>query len=181
MDIKKPSPTGHHDMVDISHKPVSDKEAVAAAVIDSQSQWETASEEARQANAREHELTVAQAFRAYPFSVIWSLTICMAIVMEGYATILVGNFFAYPTYAEKFGHWDEATKSFQIESKWQSAMQSGPQGFAFLGALSNGWIISRYGYKPAFSLAILMMACFNLISFFGMSVELQAVGQILSG
>ncbi|KAH8727245.1 general substrate transporter [Phaeosphaeriaceae sp. PMI808] len=151
------------------------------AIINPEIDWRATADEARQANDREHALTVMQAFRAYPYAVGWSLTVSMAIVMEGYATALVGNLFAYPSYAKQFGSFDKATNSYQIESKWQSAMGSGPQGLAFLGAFLNGWIISRYGYKPAFGIALLMMASFVFISFFGFSVELQAVGQILSG
>lgn len=142
---------------------------------------DAALDSARRGNGREHSITVREALKSYYPAVLWSWTVSMAIVMEGYATILVGNLFAYPTYAKRFGKYDSSTQSYQIESKWQSAMYSAPQGFAFLGAFLNGWIISKHGYRPAFMTALVLMTGFTAINVFGMSVELQAVGQILSG
>ncbi|KAF5582648.1 alpha-glucoside transport [Fusarium pseudocircinatum] len=131
-------------------------------------------------NLHEHSITVLQALREYPWAVMWSLIISMAIVMEGYATALIGNLYAYPTYAEQFGV-KKSSDSYQIPANWQSAMGSGPQGGAFVGAFLNGWIIHRFGYKPAFCIALILMASFICISFFGFTVELQAVGQIMCG
>ena len=105
----------------------------------------------------------------------------MSIIMEGYDTILIGSLYAYPTYARKFGSLDTSTGTYQIPAKWQSAMGSGPQAGAIVGALCNGWLIQRYGYRPAFMVGVILMASFVFVSFFGMSVELQAVGQILCG
>lgn len=165
----------------IQHNEYRDEPSVTPHNIATEVDWNQSLDAARRASVREHALSVSEALRAYYPAVLWSLTISMAIVLEGYATILVGNLFAYPTYAERFGKYDAASKSYQIESKWQSAIGSGPQGFAFLGAFLNGWIISRYGYKPAFATALVLMTSFIFINFFGMSIELQAVGQILSG
>lgn len=143
--------------------------------------WEASLDEARQANQREHSLTVPQALKAYPMAVFWSLIVSMAIVMEGYATILIGSLYAYPTYAKAFGSFEKSTNSYQIPANWQSAMGSGPQAGAIVGAFVNGWIVHRFGYKPAFSLALLLTASFVFISFFGFSVQIQAVGQIMCG
>ncbi|CVL07479.1 related to alpha-glucoside transport protein [Fusarium mangiferae] len=136
---------------------------------------------AQAGSEHEHSLTVLEALRGYPKAIFWSLVISMAIIMEGYATALVGNLYAYPTYAKQFGTRISGSDNYQIEARWQSAMGSGPQGGAFVGAFLNGWIVHRYGYKPAFSLAILLMTCFICISFFGFSIEKQAVGQVLCG
>lgn len=46
-------------------------------------------EEARAAIAKEHNLTLRQALRAYPKAIMWSLLLSSAVIMEGYDTILV--------------------------------------------------------------------------------------------
>lgn len=143
--------------------------------------WTATLAEARAANAREHSFTVREALRAYPWAVAWSFAISMSIIMEGYDTILVGSLFSYPTYAEQFGTYNAATKNYQISTPWQSAMGSGPQAGAFIGAILNGFLIQRFGYRPAFMGGLVLMISFIFISFFGMTIELQAVAQILSG
>lgn len=60
-------------------------------------------------------------------------------------------------------------------------MGSGPQAGAFFGAMANGFLVPRYGYRPVFLGGLILMIAFVFISFFGMSVELQAAGQILCG
>lgn len=143
--------------------------------------WEASVQDAQAANVHEHSLSVREALKRYPWAVFWSLTISMSVIMEGYDTILIGSLYAYPTYARQFGAINTATSTYQIPAKWQSAMGSGPQAGAICGAFLNGWIVSRFGYRPAFMLGLILMAAFVFVSFFGMSVELQAVGQILCG
>lgn len=60
-------------------------------------------------------------------------------------------------------------------------MGSGPQAGAIVGAMCNGFVIQKFGYRPAFMIGLLLMTAFVFVSFFGMSVQLQAVGQILCG
>lgn len=135
----------------------------------------------RAANAHEHEMTVRQTLRAYPWAVFWSLVVSMSVIMEGYDTILIGSLYGYPAFARSFGHYDASTKSYQIEGKWQAAMGSGPQAGAIVGALLNGYLTPKFGFRPMFFVGLVLMISFVFVSFFGFSVELQAVGQILCG
>lgn len=51
---------------------------------------------AAQDSARaEKDMTVREALKAYKKAVLWSLTISTCVIMEGYDTNLLGNFFAY--------------------------------------------------------------------------------------
>jgi SP family general alpha glucoside:H+ symporter-like MFS transporter len=150
-------------------------------VLGRKGSWEATLDEARAANAHEHALTVRQALKSYPWAVIWALIVSMSVIMEGYDTILIGSLYAYPSYSRRFGITDAETGLYQIPAHWQSAMGSGPQAGAIIGALANGFVIQRFGYRPAFMLGVLLMTAFVFVSFFGMTVELQAVGQILCG
>lgn len=150
-------------------------------MLDQNGSWEATLGQAQAANAHEHALTVRQALKSYPWAVFWSLIVSLSIIMEGYDTILIGSLYAYPTYARRFGEYQDETETYQIPARWQSAMGSGPQAGAIIGALLNGFIIQRFGYRPAFLLGVVLMTAFIFVSFFGMSIELQAVGQILCG
>lgn len=51
---------------------------------------------AAQDSARnEKDMTVRQALKAYKKAILWSLVISTCVIMEGYDTNLLGNFFAY--------------------------------------------------------------------------------------
>ena len=49
----------------------------------------------------EHSLIPLQALKMHPMAVFWALKVSICVVMEGYDTILIGNFYAYPTFANK--------------------------------------------------------------------------------
>lgn len=44
----------------------------------------------------EHKMTIRDALRDYPWALFWCLMVSMCVIMEGYDTILMGNFYAYP-------------------------------------------------------------------------------------
>lgn len=174
--------TGNADLKDVTAQHLEEKhetDGSDVAVLGERGVWEATNQDAQAASQREHSLGVWQALQAYPFAVLWSLAISMSIIMEGYDTILIGSLYAYPSYKTRFGALENG--EYQIPAKWQSAMGSGPQAGAIIGAFANGIIVQRYGYRKSLFLGLVLMSAFVFVSFFGMSVELQAVGQILCG
>lgn len=55
-------------------------------------------EEAAEVFIDEKELGPMEALKAYPMAVVWSLVMATCVIMEGYDTNLLGNFFAYRKY-----------------------------------------------------------------------------------
>ncbi|KAL4999843.1 general substrate transporter [Aspergillus recurvatus] len=142
-------------------------------------QWNTSTKEAQAANTAEHSMTVRQALRAYPWAVIWSLTISMFIIMEGYDTNLIGNFYAYPEFKNQFGQ--EYAHGYELPGEWQSALGAGGNAGCIIGAFLNGYLVKRYGFKKVFMCGLLCMCGFIFVSFFGKSVGAQVAGQVLCG
>ncbi|KKK15250.1 hexose carrier protein [Aspergillus ochraceoroseus] len=142
--------------------------------------WQVSSKEAQAANISEHAMTVREALRAYPWAVVWSLTISMSIVMEGYDTNLIGNFYAYPEFKEQFGQY-YPNKGYEIPQAWQSALGAGGNAGCILGAFLNGYFVKHYGFKRVFLVGLLCMCAFIFVSFFAKSVGLQVAGQVLCG
>jgi hypothetical protein len=57
--------------------------------------------------SQEKEMTIWQAVQANPMAIFWSLVISTCVIMEGYDTNLLGNFYAYrelPVSFEVNGH-----------------------------------------------------------------------------
>ena len=59
--------------------------------------------EAREAAQAEKSMTLNQALKIYPKAIGWSVLLSTAIVMEGYDLSLLGNFYAFPPFTEKYG------------------------------------------------------------------------------
>jgi SP family general alpha glucoside:H+ symporter-like MFS transporter len=78
--------------------------------------------EAKQATDEEHAQTLFQALRDNRKAVAWSVLISASIVMEGYDTILMGNFFAYPRFREKYGQYYGGDTGWQVSAPWQTGL-----------------------------------------------------------
>lgn len=142
-------------------------------------EWAEHSQDAAQAaNIAEHELTVREALRTYKWAVAWSLLISASIIMEGYDTILIGNFLGYPAFRKQFGEYTAAS-GYQVSANWQSGLSAGSQAGAIVGAFLNGILLKRFGFKPVFLVSLILMVACIFPSFFGDTVAIQTVGQVL--
>src|SRR5690242_5211844 len=74
----------------------------------------------------EKSMSTWQAVRNNPAAICWSLVISTCVIMEGFDTALLGNFWAYPSFQRKFGDFvgvSETTRSgYQIPAAWQTGL-----------------------------------------------------------
>lgn len=73
-------------------------------------------EEAKQATAIEHSMTVWKSIKTYRKAVFWSVIVSATIIMEGYDTTLIGSFFAYPMFKQKYGKWTGEDHGYQLSA-----------------------------------------------------------------
>jgi hypothetical protein len=59
--------------------------------------------EAKEATQVEKSMTLGRAIKLYPKAIGWSILLSTAIVMEGYDLSLLGNFYAFPPFTERYG------------------------------------------------------------------------------
>ena len=93
--------------------------------------------EAKHASDEEHSQTIFQALRANRKAVIWSMLISMSIVMEGYDTILMGNFFGYPQFQRKYGKDYGGKIGWQVTAPWQSGLNMASTVGTVFGMFAN--------------------------------------------
>ncbi|TFB02457.1 Maltose permease MAL31 [Trichoderma ghanense] len=137
--------------------------------------------EAKNASDEEHSQTLFQALKSNRKAVFWSMLISMSIVMEGYDTILMGNFFGYPEFAKKYGTDYGGSVGYQVSAPWQSGLNMGSTVGAIFGGILNGYLVSQFGYRPVLMGALFFMNAFIFIVFFANSAAVLLVGQILCG
>jgi SP family general alpha glucoside:H+ symporter-like MFS transporter len=98
---------------------------------------------------------------------------------------LIGNFFAYPTFAAKYGSYyqslNDGAGGFQLTPAWQSGIGNASGVGAFFGVLANGWLVDRFGQKRTLLSSLVVLSAFVFITFFAPSVEVLTVGEFLCG
>lgn len=137
-------------------------------------------EDADEAARLEHELTIPQALKTHTWGVIWSLVMSATIVMEGYDNILIGSFYAYPRFAEKYGKL-AADGSYQLPGRWQVALSTASTVGIILALFANGFLIDRFGHRRVIMVSLVLMASFVFITFFAETLPQLLAGQILCG
>ncbi|KAF5534439.1 maltose permease MAL31 [Fusarium mexicanum] len=139
----------------------------------------------------EHTLTIRAAIKHYRWAIIWCIAVSMTVVMDGYDTILMGNFYAFPTFQKKYGRFvgvsEKSTSGYQLEAAWQAAVGngSGIGGFfankGLAGALINGYLVTKFGHRRVIVYSLMILSCFIFVIFFAPNIQVLFVGQILCG
>ncbi|KAL2209535.1 sugar transporter [Sarocladium strictum] len=146
-----------------------------------QSVGQETTDNARLGAEAEHKLPPLEAIRNYPWTIFWCLMVSMCVIMEGYDTILIGNFYAYPAFAKAYGTWNDATGNYQLTAAWQAGLSNGSQVGSFFGTLLNGLLVTKFGHVRVLIGALVALSCFIFIVFFAPNTTVLLVGQILCG
>ncbi|KAK9311298.1 general substrate transporter [Lipomyces starkeyi] len=136
--------------------------------------------EAKDATALEHHMTVRQAFKIYPKAVGWSILLSLVIIMEGYDTLLLGSFYAFPEFLKKFGEL-QPDGSYEISAAWQAGLSNGAQVGSIMGLFVAGYAAERFGYRKTLLAGLFAITAFIFIQFFAPNIETLQVGYVLCG
>lgn len=128
----------------------------------------------------EHKMGFRAGFKLYPKAVLFSWGISLAVIMEGYDTYLLGNFFALTRFAQKYGE-PAADGTYQIHANWQTALSTGTASAQIIGLFINGIVSERIGYRWTMMVSLFLIACFIFITFFAINIHMLLAGYVLSG
>ena len=81
----------------------------------------------QQAIKTEREMTLRDTLRLWPKAILFSFILSLAIIMEGYDTNLMSNFYAYPAFKNRFGNEDDPDGGMLISSTWQTIISNSTQ------------------------------------------------------
>ncbi|KAF1933966.1 putative maltose permease [Didymella exigua CBS 183.55] len=134
-----------------------------------------------QANTNaEHAMSLRDAIRLYPKSVLYCVVLSMAIIMEGYQVGLVPSLFAQLAFQRKYGR-ARPDGSHQLDNRYQSALTAAVQVGSIFGYWLSGILIERIGYKRTMQGSLLSITSFIFIIFFAPSIIILVVGEGLLG
>lgn len=132
-------------------------------------------EDARLATQTEHTTSVWQGIKTYRKAVFWSIIVSSSVIMEGYDTTLIGSFFAYPAFREKYGTYSAAA-GWQLSAQWQAGISDIQAVGNLIGALANGYFTDKYGHRKVMMVNLVLMTGFVFITFFAPNVTTLLIG-----
>lgn len=124
-------------------------------------------------------MSLTEGLRRHPKAASWSILLSTTIVMLAYDTILLGSFYAYPSFQRKYGV--PAKKGYQIPASWQSGLSDGSNVGGIIGLMLNGFLSDRYGHRSVMLGALVATTGFIFILFFAPNLTVLLVGEILCG
>lgn len=140
--------------------------------------------DASSAAEKERNMGFLEGCRLYPMAMFFSFGLSLAVIMEGYDTALLGQFFGIPAFAEKFGApagIKDGVQTYQISAAWQSALGNGTAVASMIGLMVNGILSERIGYRKTMIGALCCILCFIFITFFAVNIHMLLAGYILCG
>ena len=135
----------------------------------------------RDGNDPKMDLPPFEAIKAYPMAILWAVLVSMTVIMEGYDTILIGNFFAFPTFQQKYGTYIPDIDRYQLTAPWQAALGNSAGVGAFCGVLINGSLVGIFGQKRVLLASLLVLSAFISMTFFAPNIIVLMVGELLCG
>ncbi|CAK7235564.1 hypothetical protein SCUCBS95973_009311 [Sporothrix curviconia] len=129
----------------------------------------------------EPDLDVRTALRVYRKAVFWCLVTSACVIMEGYDMILIGNFFAFPPFAEKYGQFVDDAGQHQLAPAWMAALSNAAPLGCFVGTWLNGPLVARFGHRRVLLAALAALAATIFLTFFAPTIAVLLAGELLCG
>lgn len=99
--------------------------------------------------------------------------------MEGYDTQLLGNFWGYTSFRQKFGTYANEADGYQISSAWQTGLNDIGCVGNIIGALLNGYLTAKYGHRKVLMGSLVFLSAAIFMVFFAPNIEVLLVGEFL--
>lgn len=130
---------------------------------------------------KEKQMSLLEGLRTFPKAAMWSIILSSAIIMEGYDTSLIGSFYAFPSFKEKYGTYYSDIGEYQIPAKWQTALSMTTNVGEILGLFAAGIIADRIGFRKTLIGALLLVIGLIFIVFFSVDIGMLVAGELLMG
>ena len=100
--------------------------------------------------------------------------------MEGYDTLLLGQFYSNQSFAKRFGE-PSGDGKYQIPARWQTGLSVSVQVGQILGLQITGWASEKYGYRPTMLIAIVALTGLLFMQFFAANLQMLLAAYLLLG
>jgi MFS family permease len=136
-------------------------------------------QQARDATAIEHTLSIKQALRVYSPAIVWTILFSLGNVMVGFDPQLTGTLIAIPEFQKQYGHMYDG--AYTVKAQWQSAFNlSAPLG-AIIGSYAFAYPLDRWGRRLTLGMCSVGSMVSVALQVSGQSKEQLLIAEILNG
>lgn len=125
--------------------------------------------------------TIREAFKYHWRAILWSVTLSLALVMDGYDGSVTTAFYGLPAFQKRFGVWNPVTKTYAIDTNYQTAIANILVPGNFLAFWVVGAATKRWGMRPVYGGGMFLLIGLIFIFVFLQSIQMLLVGQLLVG
>lgn len=139
------------------------------------------SNNAKENDHKDKHMSLAEGLKTFPRAAIWSIILSTAIIMEGYDTLLLSSFYAFPGFTKRFGTYFPETGKYEIPVRWQTALSMSTNVGEIIGLFLAGIISDKIGYRKTLIGSLIMVTAFIFIVFFAPNIQTLLAGELLLG
>ncbi|KAH8650184.1 general substrate transporter [Xylariales sp. PMI_506] len=149
--------------------------------VDSGADGYHAVEETNAALNNERQMALIEGLLFWKKALFFSFFISLAVIMEGYDTSLMNNFFPFPAFKNKFGDEVDPSGGNLVSARWQTIILNGTQVGCIIGLIINGYISEWFGYKRTMVVSMVAMVGAIFIPFFSTGLNMYLAGGLIQG
>lgn len=94
---------------------------------------------------------------------------------------MLNNFYAYPTFAQKYGRWEPSLNEYVVPSNWQVTLSDVGNIGNVVGLLIMGTLTERFGHRLVIMGGLILMAGLTFMTFFAPNVKVLAAAVAIGG
>ncbi|KAK3692147.1 general substrate transporter [Podospora appendiculata] len=126
-------------------------------------------------------MTFRNAIKADKHLIWYSLGFSGTIIMEGYGFALITYLFSFPVFNKKYGEFDDVKQDYELRYIWKALLPLVAQFGSLIGVFLCSFLVSKFGYKWATMLMLVLLAATICVTFFAETVQMLSVGFLLQG
>jgi SP family general alpha glucoside:H+ symporter-like MFS transporter len=138
-------------------------------------------QQAQDADAADHALTLGQALHRYKVAVFWAAFLSLTLWMEGFDLVLISSLYGQTQFKERFGTYDSAAGGKVISPAWQTGISNAALCGQIIGLAANGFVQDWIGCRKTMMLFLVWMIGAVFAIAFAPSLAVLAFGEALCG
>lgn len=102
------------------------------------------------------------------------------VLTLGYDVCLLGQFYAFPQFNERFGSLNRKGE-YEVTAPWQAGLSNGAAVGEIFGLFINGYVSERFGYRKTVAISLIWLTAFIFLFVFAKNIVYLQVAEILCG
>jgi MFS transporter, SP family, general alpha glucoside:H+ symporter len=128
-------------------------------------------------------ISLLRTAKSYRKGITPSLLMGLVIVMRCYDIVLIGSFYGFPSFRDRYGKVvpGDPSAGKQISGPWQVALGVASLVGQIIGSFLVTIPMERYGRRPTLLISLFLTSALTFMQFFSQSIQVLTASEYLSG